>query len=132
MRDVMFLLAVYGAVLVWRKSYLPWLKVVGQKLREGYPHWQYVFTLNDVRDDIPPLGQLVVAILRNRYDLADLDSMKPWSCPLCMSFIFGLPLYPFTFTTWSMVPVAALAAVGGWRLFEGLDGYNRTLSGSDS
>lgn len=134
----MFILAVYGAMLVWRRSYLPWFALVGRELAGGkhieppaYP--RYVLTIDHVKADRPPLGWMVVLWLRLiQCDLATVESTKPWACPLCMSFLLGLPLYMLALSAWTMPLVAAFGAIGAWSLLDGLDGYFRVLSGSST
>lgn len=101
MRDVMFLLAVYGSVTVWMESYLPWL-TPAEEAGDGAPP----------PPQKPPFGDLVKWMI----DWIDplpgrLSDRKPWGCMLCMSFVLGVPLYLMRLWAPTFVVVAALAGV---------------------
>lgn len=92
MNDVVYLLAVYGAYLVWRENYLPWLLRMG---REPFHR----------PSQAPPLAKQL-----ERYIKTDW-SAKPWKCPFCMPWIIGVAFSPFLVSRqlWVLLPFAAVA-----------------------
>ena len=92
MNAITYFLAVYGLVVVWRENYLAYLR-------------------KPAENDKPPFMDQFMFLMQ-WFTFVDDGTWrhKPWSCPLCMSYLIGVLLLPLFI--WIPVTLLPFGAIG--------------------